>query len=116
MIHEGQVVEIEDFSKQLEAIESAMQCLAKTKTTRAVLVACDMGVNRSPTLVLALLLRSGLSLRQAYRSVLSTRDYIDPLPGYREALARYEVKLKGKCTVLEDEPFVQHISVLMDRC
>jgi len=49
----------------------------------AVLVNCDLGHNRSPTLVLASLLRMGMSLREAYRAVLRVRPTIDPLPNYR---------------------------------
>ena len=41
-----------------------------------VLVHCDMGHNRSPTLVLLTLLRRGLTLREAYRTVLRVRPSI----------------------------------------
>jgi predicted protein tyrosine phosphatase len=116
MIHEGQVIDIEDFSKELEAIDCAMQYVEKTARPRAVLVHCDMGVNRSPTLVLAYLLRTGLSLREAYRYLFSARDFADPLPGYREALMRYEIKLQGVCTVSKEEAFALHLSELMARC
>merc|ERR1719265_497977 len=101
MLHEGQSIDIESFSEQLEAIESAMRAVKVTKRPRAVLVHCDMGVNRSPTLVLAFLLRSGMSLRQAYRRVLEARECVDPLPAYREALRQYEMRLNGNCTVAE---------------
>jgi hypothetical protein len=66
--------------------------------TRGVLIHCDKGVNRSPTLVLATLLLGGgngflgatreaavawrpcMSLRKAYATVLQQRAFIDPLP------------------------------------
>lgn len=114
MIHTGQIVDIESFSSQLEAIQSSMCHAGATKRPRAVLVHCDLGVNRSPTLVLAFLIHTGMSLRQAYHHVLSTRPFVDPLPGYREALMRYEMKLSGKCTVSKDEPFNLHLSELLE--
>jgi hypothetical protein len=118
MIHEGQTVDICSFSEQLEAIEAGMRGDAHSLTTvasspRAVLVHCDMGVNRSPTLVLAFLMRSGMSLRSAYRLVFGARECVDPLPGYRQALMAYEMKLHGKCTVAKDEHFALHLSELM---
>jgi len=82
---------------------------------RAILINCDKGWNRSPTLVLAFLMRKGLTLREAYRLVLRARPYIDPLPNYRQALREYEAVLyRGSSTVMEDEPFAMHISQLLE--
>lgn len=46
------------------------------RRTTGVLIHCDMGHNRSPTLVLLTLLRRGLTLREAYRTVLRERASI----------------------------------------
>merc|ERR1719469_1427858 len=79
----------------------------------AVLVHCSLGVNRSPTLVLAFLVMKGLSLRQAYRQVLRTRPHIDPLPGYRDALMRYETEVRRRASsVARSELFAMHFSEL----
>merc|ERR1719382_606664 len=71
--------------EHLATIESALsEARGSSEARRAVLVNCDLGINRSPTLVLAFLVHSNLSLREAYRHVLRTRPGIDPLPGYRQ--------------------------------
>eukprot|EP00401_Gymnodinium_catenatum_P043796 CAMPEP_0117540318 /NCGR_PEP_ID=MMETSP0784-20121206/43438_1 /TAXON_ID=39447 /ORGANISM="" /LENGTH=228 /DNA_ID=CAMNT_0005336971 /DNA_START=69 /DNA_END=752 /DNA_ORIENTATION=+ len=92
---------------------------AKTKAQSAgtgplaVLVHCDMGHNRSPALVLTFLLTRGLSLRGAYRQLLRARPTVDPLPPYRRALRRFEVELRGNCSVGGEEPWAMHLSELM---
>lgn len=80
----------------------------------AVLVHCDKGVNRSPTLVLAYLIRQGMSLRGAYQHVLRARPQIDPLPTYRRGLRALELEVHGSSTVSPDEPFAMHVSQLVE--
>lgn len=80
---------------------------------RAVLVHCDLGHNRSPTLVLAFLVSLGYSLREAYRQVLRARPSVDPLPPYRRGLRKLEVSLTGVSTVNPEEQFALHVSELM---
>eukprot|EP00927_Polykrikos_kofoidii_P044048 TRINITY_DN38128_c0_g1_i1.p1 TRINITY_DN38128_c0_g1~~TRINITY_DN38128_c0_g1_i1.p1 ORF type:complete len:353 (+),score=53.61 TRINITY_DN38128_c0_g1_i1:97-1155(+) len=109
--------------------ESELPCSVREHNARgvtassvkpAVLVHCDMGHNRSPTLVLAFLVRSGLSLRQAYKKVLQARPSVDPLPSYRRGLEEYEMSLhrakscgrSHRCSVSRDEHFALHISEL----
>jgi predicted protein tyrosine phosphatase len=60
---------------------------------RGVLVHCNEGHNRSPTLVLSYLLQCGLSLRDAYKLVLRARPTVDPLPPYRQALWNLEQEI-----------------------
>ena len=79
----------------------------------ALLVNCDLGHNRSPTLVLAYLLRIGFPLREAYKKVFRTRPTIDPLPNYRHGLVAMEKLLRGFTSVWEEEPFHMHISELL---
>lgn len=99
----------------LEALERcACEAARQDNGRRAVLVHCDMGVNRSPTLVLAFLVRScGLSLREAYRFVLGARRGVDPLPPYREGLRRFEEQLRGSSSVMDGEHFALHYSGLL---
>jgi len=80
----------------------------------AILINCDLGHNRSPTLLLAFLLQHGSSLREAYRAVLSSRPSIDPLPAYRRGLCKMELSIRGRHSVRPDEHFGMHISELMD--
>lgn len=98
-----------DRGVEAESQEPGMNAAAD----RAVLVNCDMGHNRGPTLVLAFLVYSGLSLREAYRTVLRARPHVDPLPAYREALRAYELQAHGVQTVSGTEVFSLHISQLM---
>jgi len=82
----------------------------------AVLIHCDKGVNRSPTLVMAFLMRHGMSLRDSYQQVLRERPIIDPLPTYRRALQILELLWhKGGATVSDDEPFAMHSSQLQQQ-
>jgi len=80
---------------------------------RAVLVHCDLGHNRAPALMLAFLIQSGLSLREAYRNVLRVRPSVDPLPPYRRGLRAFELQTRGSSTVSGEEPFAMHISELI---
>eukprot|EP00928_Gymnodinium_smaydae_P052986 TRINITY_DN37095_c0_g1_i1.p1 TRINITY_DN37095_c0_g1~~TRINITY_DN37095_c0_g1_i1.p1 ORF type:complete len:389 (-),score=116.76 TRINITY_DN37095_c0_g1_i1:202-1368(-) len=96
--------------------------------TAAVLLHCDLGINRGPTLTLSFLVRScGLSLREAYRRVLAVRAFIDPLPAYRRGLRNLEVECQGAvaegadigassgsgASVCNSEPFAMHMSELL---
>lgn len=81
--------------------------------SRAVLVHCDSGHNRSPALVLAFLVHTGMSLRKAYGRVLCTRPSIDPLPPYRRALRAFEWGTGRDSTVSSDDVFQLHISELV---
>lgn len=81
---------------------------------RAVLVHCELGYNRSPTLVLAFLVQSGCSLREAYRRVLRCRPMVDPLPPFRRALENLERRLHSKTTVRPEDWYAKHISQLVE--
>lgn len=62
-----------------------------------VLVHCAAGVSRSPTLVIAYLMRyNGLTMEQAMDYVGQRRDIIYPNPTFRLALKEYEEHLKAK--------------------
>lgn len=81
---------------------------------RAVLVHCELGYNRSPTLVLAFLVQSGYYLREAYRRVLRCRPMVDPLPPFRRALENLERRLHSKTTIRPEDWFAKHISQLVE--
>mmetsp|Transcript_101975 Transcript_101975/g.288766 ORF Transcript_101975/g.288766 Transcript_101975/m.288766 type:complete len:266 (-) Transcript_101975:257-1054(-) len=116
MLRQGERVEIEThLADHLTTLERAMdEARGSPEPPRAVLVHCDVGINRSPALVLAFLLRCNLSLREAYRHVLRARPGIDPLPQYRHALQVYERQLHHASTVFDDELFGMHLSELID--
>merc|ERR1719503_442089 len=97
MLKHGELVDIA--SRLQEPLEALERCVCEAGrqdvAQRAVLVHCNLGVNRSPTLTLAFLVRScGLSLREAYRHVLGARRGIDPLPPYREGLRQFEEQVR----------------------
>ena len=104
-----------DFASLEAPIAAIVEACTRADASRVsdgvgdVFVCCNLGINRSPTLVLAFLLSRGLSLRESYRSVLRVRPGIDPLPPYRRALGRADVG----GTVAKDEPFALHISELL---
>merc|ERR1712173_318531 len=82
--------------------------------TRRILVHCDAGVNRSPTIVLAVLVRQfRLPLREAYKLVLKCRDGIDPVPAYRRALRSLDKKYQGKMSITGNEFYAMHITEVM---
>ena len=103
--------------------------VAVTAEIRGVLCHCNMGHNRSPTLVLLVLLRRGFSLRDAYRMVLGARPSIDPLPSYRRLMRDVEAAAAGISSsspssdpsspaapsVGRDELFGLHVSELLQR-
>ena len=61
------------------------------QTCKAILVHCDMGHNRSPSIAILSLLRVGYTLREAYRLVLTAKPDVDPLPSYRRLFRTTEV-------------------------
>ncbi|TRY91019.1 hypothetical protein DNTS_023035 [Danionella cerebrum] len=63
-------------------------------TTGSSLVFCSAGRSRSPTLIMAFLMRSeGLSLFQAHQRVMEVRPFIRPNAGFWRQLLQYEMKL-----------------------
>uniref|UniRef100_A0A8D2ZWW3 Protein-tyrosine-phosphatase n=1 Tax=Scophthalmus maximus TaxID=52904 RepID=A0A8D2ZWW3_SCOMX len=68
--------------------------------TGTTLVHCTAGRSRSPTLIMAHLMRcDGLSLRQAHEQVLERRPFIRPNAGFWRQLLDYEWALSGRNTV-----------------
>ncbi|KAM9318946.1 dual specificity protein phosphatase 14 [Pholidichthys leucotaenia] len=64
------------------------------------LVHCTAGRSRSPSLIMAYLMRSeGLSLRRAHELVLERRPSIRPNSGFWRQLMDYERSLFGRTTV-----------------
>uniref|UniRef100_A0A8C1PB94 Uncharacterized protein n=1 Tax=Cyprinus carpio TaxID=7962 RepID=A0A8C1PB94_CYPCA len=58
------------------------------------LVFCSAGRSRSPSLIMAYLMRfEGLSLLQAHQQVLAARPFIRPNAGFWRQLLKYERKL-----------------------
>ncbi|CAN9511257.1 unnamed protein product [Ophioblennius macclurei] len=64
------------------------------------LVHCTAGRSRSPTLVMAYLMRfEGCSLRQAHEQVLAQRPFIRPNAGFWRQLQEYEHNLFGRSSI-----------------
>uniref|UniRef100_A0A3B3HH72 Protein-tyrosine-phosphatase n=1 Tax=Oryzias latipes TaxID=8090 RepID=A0A3B3HH72_ORYLA len=68
--------------------------------TGSTLVHCTAGRSRSPTLVMAYLMRcEGLSLCQAHEQVLEQRPFIRPNCGFWRQLMEYELVLFGRSSL-----------------
>eukprot|EP00026_Physarum_polycephalum_P017194 Phypoly_transcript_18342.p1 GENE.Phypoly_transcript_18342~~Phypoly_transcript_18342.p1 ORF type:complete len:174 (+),score=23.46 Phypoly_transcript_18342:36-557(+) len=67
---------------------------------KCVLVHCKAGVSRSPTIVLAYLIRYGdMDLRQAYEHVKGKRAVVSPNRGFWRQLVEYELAVRGANSV-----------------
>ncbi|CAE7193405.1 ALKBH3, partial [Symbiodinium pilosum] len=102
-----------DLAEPLQALQAAVQP-AGSHGDRVVLLHCDQGHNRSPTLALAFFLCNGHTLREAYCRLLRVRMDVDPLPPYRRGLEKLEAELRGECSsVSEHDIFALHVTELM---
>lgn len=88
------------------------------QNARGILIHCNEGHNRSPTLVVSYLIQCGLSLRTAYQYLLRARPTVDPLPPYRRGLWSMEDQNEehlSNISVQPNEAFHRHISELKQR-
>ncbi len=63
------------------------------------LVHCIAGVSRSPSVLIAYLVREGMTLDAAMRLVLRKRPLVCPNNAFRHQLALFELNLRGHSTV-----------------
>lgn len=91
-------------------------CFAPILEARAesgkILVHCRHGSNRSPTIILAYLVKhERMNLRDAYMLVTSKRENVLPHGRYLEALQEFEKSASGICTLSKDDvgPTVQEV-------
>lgn len=76
---------------------------ARVNSKRA-LVHCIQGMSRSASFVIAyLMLKQGMTLREAYFFVLSKRSIIRPNPGFLMQLIKLEIKHRGSSTMCETQ-------------
>ncbi len=81
----------EECTKQ--AAEILEQCRAQKKR---VLVHCSAGISRSPTVIVAYLMRyHGMTLKEALYAVISARPAVSPNPHFIEWLKEEEIRLHG---------------------
>ncbi|KAI0697587.1 protein-tyrosine phosphatase-like protein [Cytidiella melzeri] len=77
---------------------------AKSKGKGRILVHCSAGISRSPTLVVAYLMRSrNMSLKAALAQVVKARSQVSPNSGFLQQLKRLEEELYGHVTLDVDE-------------
>eukprot|EP01099_Mayorella_cantabrigiensis_P001454 TRINITY_DN1638_c0_g2_i1.p1 TRINITY_DN1638_c0_g2~~TRINITY_DN1638_c0_g2_i1.p1 ORF type:complete len:201 (-),score=51.97 TRINITY_DN1638_c0_g2_i1:273-875(-) len=81
------------FDKSYAFIEEAK------KNDQNVLVYSGAGVSRGSTIVIAYLIKSGHSLREAYELVKKKRPIIEPNEGFAKQLISYEEKLHSNPTM-----------------
>merc|ERR1712232_123131 len=67
-----------------------------------VLIHCNMGVNRSATVAMAVLMHlEECSLKEAYHLTRSRRSCVQPFVGNKHFIAKWEQETRGKCTLPE---------------
>jgi len=87
---------LESFQKATDFVEKARHAGGK------VLVHCFMGINRSATVTMAILMNlEGWTLREAHEFVKLQRSCIAPFLGNRQKIAGWELRTRGVCTVPE---------------
>ncbi|OCH84355.1 DSPc-domain-containing protein, partial [Obba rivulosa] len=85
-------------------IENAIASKSKGCGKGKILVHCSAGISRSPTLVVAYLMRSHkMSLKAALGQVVRARPQVSPNSGFLEQLKRLEEELFGNVTLDIDE-------------
>eukprot|EP00658_Telonema_sp_P-2_P013702 TRINITY_DN15190_c0_g1_i1.p1 TRINITY_DN15190_c0_g1~~TRINITY_DN15190_c0_g1_i1.p1 ORF type:complete len:101 (-),score=21.53 TRINITY_DN15190_c0_g1_i1:339-641(-) len=78
------------------------ECVEFIQGGGSCLVHCSLGVNRSPTVVVAYLMTTHqMSLRDAWRLVKAQRPKANPMLGYFEQLRMLEVKMFGGAPSLD---------------
>lgn len=87
-----------------KVIDAAIQPKAKGGCNGRILVHCSAGISRSPTLVIAYLMKSRtMPLKAALGLVLKARPQVSPNPGFLQQLKRLEEELFGTVTLDVDE-------------
>jgi|GEM_PF-6737977 len=86
-------------------LENCFEFLDRVKSIQGqTLVFCRQAQNRSPTVVIAYLMKScGMNLRAAYSMVHSLRPEISPHASYFEQLQRLDQSLFGNVSLTEKE-------------
>jgi len=99
--------DLEDTPQQdiIAHLEEACEFIEEARrNSKKALVHCIQGISRSSSFVIAyLMLKQGMTLRQAYDHVLSRRSIIKPNPGFMTQLIKFEVKHLGSSTMSEDD-------------
>ncbi|KAF7794356.1 hypothetical protein EIP86_005490 [Pleurotus ostreatoroseus] len=85
-------------------IDDALASKAKGGGTGKILVHCSAGISRSPTLVIAYLMRSHrMSLKAAMGLVVKARPQVSPNPGFIKQLQVLEEEIFGLVTLDIDQ-------------
>jgi len=108
---------LKNIQEQLKMVCTAVSDLENrpsgSQDREAVLLHCDLGVNRSPTIAMLFLMLDGCSLRTAYQTLIRKRPGIDPVQPYREALRKFEISRRMIPTVQPTDDFAKHMSKLV---
>lgn len=83
--------EMSEIYKMYKLLDKSTRLIAKLLEKGNVLVHCHAGRQRSATVIVAFLMRFGISLKEAYKCVKSKRPTVfTPLPNFDKALRQYE--------------------------
>ena len=86
--------DIMDNENQKLDFEPVLELIDESLNRGAVLVNCAVGMSRSPTFIIAYLMRTNkISLKEAYKIVKDARPKINPNPYFMKQLETYESSL-----------------------
>jgi hypothetical protein len=72
------------------AADKVIELLQTTPTNNQILVHCYSGINRSASVVIAVLMKlDGLTLLEAYNKVIAVRPFVHPFPQHLQAALQY---------------------------
>ena len=78
--------------------------IGSKKGTGKILVQCQVGISRSPTIVAAyLMMRKGMTLKAALGKIVRVRPQISPNTGFLQQLKAMEVEIYGSSSLDVDE-------------
>jgi atypical dual specificity phosphatase len=76
----------------------------KSKNAGSILVHCSAGISRSPTVVVAYLMkRRGMTLKVALGQIVRARPQVSPNPGFLRQLKDLEMEIFGNVSLNVDE-------------
>ncbi len=91
-------------SKVVDAACEIIDEAIASNGTGKILVHCQVGISRSPTIVAAyLMMRKGMTLKAALGKIVRVRPQISPNTGFLQQLKEMEVELYGSSSLEVDE-------------
>jgi protein-tyrosine phosphatase len=121
-------LKIEDGGQDTSIVDAFQTATHFIETARSsggvVLVHCLMGINRSATVTLAVLMNlEGWSLAESFDHVVQCRSCVCPFAGNKEKISSWELETRGACSLddwlppsLQSKPFMLDPDLDIDAC